>query len=1435
MNLKFLKKAGKWFLSYNALFVLLGIISILMSWKFYNKQKEQFREMNARELVAMADLKIQQIEEWQRERLSDANFIFRNSRIINCFKNIAFRTASKEDTVYSTDWMQAMYKNGHYKSISFIDSSGSIILTEPYAAVIHLSDIETELNKSRILNSVIFSDLNLGPKNEILLHVIVPLKYVKENNSLFVGWVILCIDPFRDFYPLIQKWQFSSKTAEALIVRMEGDSVLFLNELRHLNNTALKLKFPLSQKNLPAVRALLGDEQVFEGTDYRGSKVLAATRKIPDTNWSMVVKIDRKEYLANYHQMLRYFIIFVVLVISSFSAWYAFYILSKRARRREAEIQMKYEQELLATRYDYFSRYANDAIILINNNLNIIEVNDKATELYGYPHQEITSLHVGQLYHPDERRNLKIKFRKLSLAGNDKYEAVHLRKDGSSFYAQVSASYIIYKNEHYYQMICSDISQRIETENKLKYINRLYAFLSQLNMAIVKNADAEKLLKEVTEIAINYGKFKMAWVGIIDSEGNVVPLYHAGDKKQYLKHIHITIHDEPSGQGPTGSAIRTNKVTVCNNIENNSRMTPWQKIARESTFRSSAAIPLRQRQQVMGALNLYAGEENFFTEQEIMLLEEVADDIAFALDSYDSNLRLKESEERFRSFFEQSAEGIMLIDENGYIIEWNNAMEKITGWKKEQIVGKFFIDVQLLMLTDPRRDKFDADLIKQQIAGVFKTGSSSFFEKPSDVSVKTAQGEIRQVMQVLFPIKTHTGYRIGVMISDITERKKAEEALLRERSLLRTIIDNIPAGVYIKDAEMRKVIVNKADLEVIGLPEEEVIGKTDMELFPLESAEKFMADDRKVIEKGEPVINKEELAINIHGRPYWLLTSKIPLHDSTGKVTGLVGIWSNITEQKKSQGEIIRLTNRLNLLTLIIKELSSARTLEHVISIIKKSARNLLGADGFTFILKENNQCHYIEEESIKPLWKGQKFPINGCLSGWVMLNRQITIIDDVASNPKTPADVYAHTFVKSLVITPVNMQDPVAALEFYWGRKYKPAEQEIELISTLADATARAIENVKLYNELEKMVDERTKELTDLYNNAPCGYHSLDSNGMYVRVNETELRWLGYTNEELVGQKKFDDLLTEDSKRLFALNFPVFKKRGWVKDLEYDMVRKDGSILPVILSATAIMDENGNYLVSRSTIIDNSERKQAEETMFQTQVKLENLNQELEAFVYTVSHDLRAPLRAIDGFVRILVEDYQHLLDAEGKRICNIINDNTAKMAQLIDGLLALSRFGRTAINFTTVDMNELARSVFNEIMETNQDRNINFKAGKLLPAYCDEVLIRQVWFNLLSNAVKFTRKKENPHIEIISKQTDTENIYSVIDNGSGFNPEYANKLFKVFQRLHKEEEYEGTGVGLAIVQRIVSRHGGRVWAESEVNQGSTFYFTIPKKIINL
>lgn len=227
---------------------------------------------------------------------------------------------------------------------------------------------------------------------------------------------------------------------------------------------------------------------------------------------------------------------------------------------------------------------------------------------------------------------------------------------------------------------------------------------------------------------------------------------------------------------------------------------------------------------------------------------------------------------------------------------------------------------------------------------------------------------------------------------------------------------------------------------------------------------------------------------------------------------------------------------------------------------------------------------------------------------------------------------------------------------------------------------------------------------------------------------------------------------------------------------------------------------------------------------------ELEASVKELDAFSSSVSHDLRAPLRAIDGFSRILEEDYAPKLDDEGRRVIGVIRGEAHRMGRLIDDLLAFSRLGRQRIEPTTIDMESMARKVFEELTALEPSRQIHLDLHPLPPAFGTESMIRQLWTNLIGNAVKFTGKRESAEIEIgVTPGEAGEQIYFIRDDGAGFDMRYADKLFGVFSRLHSKDEFPGTGVGLALVKRIIDRHGGRVWGEGKVDAGATFYFAIP------
>jgi light-regulated signal transduction histidine kinase (bacteriophytochrome) len=224
----------------------------------------------------------------------------------------------------------------------------------------------------------------------------------------------------------------------------------------------------------------------------------------------------------------------------------------------------------------------------------------------------------------------------------------------------------------------------------------------------------------------------------------------------------------------------------------------------------------------------------------------------------------------------------------------------------------------------------------------------------------------------------------------------------------------------------------------------------------------------------------------------------------------------------------------------------------------------------------------------------------------------------------------------------------------------------------------------------------------------------------------------------------------------------------------------------------------------------------------------LEVANKELEAFSYSVSHDLRAPLRAIAGFSQILMEDFLPSLPPEAAGHLRRVANAAQKMGQLIDDLLDFSRLGRAKLTRTAVDPARLVQQVIDDVVSDEERARVTIKVGDLPPCHADPALLKQVYVNLISNAVKFTGRSSSATVEIGCQQTDGESVYFVKDNGAGFDMQYADKLFGVFQRLHRAEDYQGTGVGLAIVHRVITRHGGRVWAQAAINQGACFYFTI-------
>ncbi len=443
----------------------------------------------------------------------------------------------------------------------------------------------------------------------------------------------------------------------------------------------------------------------------------------------------------------------------------------------------------------------------------------------------------------------------------------------------------------------------------------------------------------------------------------------------------------------------------------------------------------------------------------------------------------------------------------------------------------------------------------------------------------------------------------------------------------------------------------------------------------------------------------------------------------------------------------------------------------------------------------------------------------------------------DYITKPFEPEEVLArirtHLRIKNLTR---ELQEANKELEMHRDKLEKLVEERTAALS-------RA--NAQLTQEISerKKAEERLIKSEERYSLAQkvANIGSWDWN-----IQTDDLYWseqiepmFGFARGEFgATYQDFLDCVHPDDRQCVLDSVNACVEKGKDYDIEHRIQWPDGSIHWVSATGNVFRDNKGKAARMLGIVQDITERQEAlelvEERTVELQIinkKLEETHRELASFSYSVSHDLRAPLRAIDGFSHMLLEDYANEIDPDGKRKLKRISSSTQQMGQLVDGLLAFIRLGQREMKISHIDMQEMAEEVFHKLTSTTPKRQLRFIVKELPGTGGDRTMIRQVFAHLLSNAIKFTAPKKTAVIEVGSRLEKNEHMYYVKDNGVGFDMKYVDKLFGVFQRLHGADEFEGTGVGLALVQRIIHRHGGRVWAEGEVNKGAAFYFALPGK----
>lgn len=652
---------------------------------------------------------------------------------------------------------------------------------------------------------------------------------------------------------------------------------------------------------------------------------------------------------------------------------------------------------------------------------------------------------------------------------------------------------------------------------------------------------------------------------------------------------------------------------------------------------------------------------------------------------------LRQSREQYMKLFMDNPQPMWIydLDTLGFL-EVNNSALKLYGYTREEFKAMTLKDI---------RPKEDMEALLKDVM----LARSNQSPEAEWRHIKR-NGELIWVEIISHTIDYEGRQGRHVMINDVTWRRQVQEALRESEAKFRQIYEEGPYGMALIGDDLAFLMANRTFCSISGYSEAELKKLRFHDITYPEDVNLGLEGYRRLSDGEIDVFRTDKRYVRKDGRIIWASITVTSNRDKEGRLLYNLAIIEDITERKSTEENVRLLNNRLRLLIEAIQKLSMSTSLEVIMKTVRTTVRSLLNADGATFVLRDGDQSWYVDEDAITPLWKGQRFPMTECVSGWSMLNRQVAVVPDIYKDDRVPVTIYESTFVRSMALAPIRISDPLGAVGAYWKDFYSPSPSEIQLLQTLADAAAKAVENLQLIDGLEKKINERTEEL-------------------------------------------------------------------------------------------------------------------------------QTVNNELEAFSFSVSHDLRAPLRHINGYSEILLRKYAEELPDEAASYLHTIVDAAKQMGVLIDDLLALSRTGRTELRKTIVSMESVVNEAMSTYAQQLEGREIEWHTDTLPACFCDARLMRQVWINLIDNAIKYTRRRTKAVIKIGNKTEKGESVYFISDNGIGFDMKYAQKLFGVFQRMHSSNDFEGTGVGLAIVQRIIARHGGRIWAEAEPDHGATFLFSLPSK----
>ncbi|KAF0199492.1 MAG: hypothetical protein FD166_615 [Bacteroidetes bacterium] len=753
--------------------------------------------------------------------------------------------------------------------------------------------------------------------------------------------------------------------------------------------------------------------------------------------------------------------------------------------------------------------------------------------------------------------------------------------------------------------------------------------------------------------------------------------------------------------------------------------------------------------------------------------------------------RLTESEEKFRTAFYLSPDLISITRlSDGLYVDVNHAFISKSGYTRDELIGHTALELNIWAYPEDRQAL--ASSLKKQgfaenIEATFRLKDGSTITGLMSAGLLEISGE----------------KHLLAFTRDITERKKIETSLRNSEELYRTVVSASSDGIILQDKDGIILTWNKTAERIFGIPADQVIGKTSLSrsfnTFKEDGTE-FPSNEHPslvTLSTGMPVKNVQMKVCKSAEEITWINVNTSPVFtDDKEKPAMVVVAFSDISRLKLAQEALVASAEVARSIPsgLFIYRFAAPEQL-YLIE-CNPSALEITRIDYEKNIGKEFNET-----------WTGK--------SAALLKKKYLSVME--TSKPYLGTDI---------------LYEDERISGIYRVSAFRINEKTLGI--AIEDISELKITENELIKAKVK-AQEKEALLRTIIENAPFEIWARDTKQKGILENQHSIDHIG----TIMGRKPDNNGVSDEVAEMWKSNNErVLNGEILNEDCIYEIDGENIAYQQIIapLRKGKVIEGIVGFNININ------ERRKAEEEIRKLNEELENrveertfelkvANKELEAFAYTVSHDLRAPLRAIDGFTNILREDYEKLLDADGKKVIGIIIENTRRMGTLIDDLLAFSRLSRSEMNLSVIDMNQLVMQVYNEVTNPVHREKIRLISKKLPSVVADNSLIKQVWINLISNAVKFSSGKESPEIIISAKKTDNKIHFKISDNGVGFNMKYAGKLFGVFQRLHSVKEFEGTGVGLAIVQRIIGRHGGTVWAHSEPDKGASFYFSLPDR----